>query len=60
MPDRLGAEHWRMRAAEVRLEAKKVSHPTAKKTLASMAKTYDQLTQQAEDIAKSSARSPKA
>jgi hypothetical protein len=25
-----------------------------------MAKTYDQLTQQAEDIAKSSARSPKA
>jgi aromatic ring hydroxylase len=42
-----------MRAAEVRLEVEKVSHPRAKKTLLSMAKTYDQLAQQAESLAES-------
>ncbi len=50
MPDRLGAEHWHMRAAEVRLEAERVTHPTAKKTLLAMAKSYEQLASQAEEI----------
>jgi len=53
MPDRLGAEHWRMRAAEVRLEAERVSHPTAKKTLLSVAESYERLAEQAESIVKS-------
>ena len=51
MPDRLGAEHWRVRAAEVRLEAERVEHPTAKRTLLAMAQTYEELAAQAESIA---------
>jgi hypothetical protein len=51
MPDKLGAEHWRLRAAEVRLEAETVLHPTAKRTLLAMAKTYDQLAAEAESLA---------
>ena len=39
-----------MRAAEVRLEAERVTHPTAKKTLLAMAKSYEQLASQAEEI----------
>ena len=53
MPDRLGAGHWRMRAAEVRLEAERVAHPTAKRTLLAMAKSYEQLAVQAEAITNS-------
>ena len=47
MPDRLGAEHWRMRAAEVRMEAERVNHPTAKSILLAMAENYEQLAVQA-------------
>lgn len=51
MPDRLGSEHWLMRAAEVRLEAERVEHPVAKRTLLAMAESYEKLAAQAEDIA---------
>jgi len=52
MPERLGAEYWRERSEEARVQANQVRDPTARRTLLAIADNYDQLAEQAERIRK--------
>ncbi len=50
MPMRLGADYWRERAEEARVQADLMRDPNARKTLLDIADNYDQLADQAERI----------
>ncbi len=52
MPDRLGAEYWRARAREARIQAREMHDRTAMLALLGIAENYEQIAEQAERIHK--------
>jgi hypothetical protein len=50
MPTKLGAEYWRERAEEARIQADQMRNPMVRKTLIEIAENYEQLAQQAERL----------
>lgn len=55
MPDRLGADHWRERAKEARVQASQMQDADARRNMREIAENYEQLAEQAERIRKTHA-----
>jgi hypothetical protein len=58
MPARLGAEYWRERAEEARVQADQMRDPAARRTLLEIAQNYEQLADQAERLRMANFPSP--
>jgi len=50
MPHRLRADYWRERARDVRVQARDIKDPIARRALLGIAENYDQLADQAERL----------